>query len=126
ALFVAFSGAPAAYASCDQEYLNGAAPRILSRAVVVRELCFDAFAVGHSGATRTPLWSAEHLTANEVASARALPRRDTFHAERQLPTIERAALADYAHSGFDRGHVAPSGDMPTRAAQAQSFSLANM
>lgn len=126
ALCVAFSITPTAFASCATEYLGGAAPHVVSRAMPVRELCFDAFAVGHSGATRTPLWSAEHLTASEVAAARALPRRDVFHAERQLPIMERAALSDYAHSGFDRGHVAPSGDMPTPEAQAQSFSLANM
>jgi endonuclease G len=125
-LCASFSNARNADASCATEYLGGAPPRVTSRAISVRELCFDAFAVGHSGATRTPLWSAEHLTAAEVLAAHALPRHDTFHAERQLPTIERAALSDYAHSGFDRGHVAPSGDMPTAEAQAQSFSLANM
>jgi endonuclease G len=92
----------------------------------VRELCYDDFAVGHSGVTHTPLWSAEHLTAGEVDAARTLDRHDVFHAEAQLPHGERAELVDCRRSGIDRGHMAPSGDMPTPAAQAQSFTLANI
>ena len=80
----------------------------------------------HSGVTRTPLYSAEHLTAEGVASARGIPRQGEFHPEAAIPPGERAELPDYARSGFDRGHMAPSGDMPDEAAQAESFSLANM
>jgi len=125
-LSASFSTPPPAYAACATEYLGGAAPRMTIALTNVRELCFDAFAVGHSAASRTPLWSAEHLTARDVTAARALDRRDSFHAEPQLPSGERAVLADYTRSGYDRGHMAPNGDMPTREAQAQSFSLANI
>jgi len=129
ALFVSFVlllAAPA-WATCADEYYRGAAPHLAQSASwEVRELCYDDFAVGHSGVTHTPLWSAERLTAGEVDAARALNRRDMFHAEAHLPRGERAELIDYRHSGYDRGHMAPSGDMPTPQAQAQSFTLANM
>ncbi len=116
-----------AWANCADQYYRGSAPRLAqSAARDVRELCYDDFAVGHSGLTHTPLWSGEHLTASKVVAARALPRRDDFHAEEQLPGSERAELADYRHSGYDRGHMAPSGDMPTPQAQDQSFTLANI
>ena len=89
-------------------------------------LCNDAFMVAASPTTRGALWSAEHLTADSVVAARDLPREDEFHPDDRLPPAGRGELADYRASGFDRGHMAPSGDMPTPAAQAQSFSLANM
>lgn len=128
ALFVSlFLFATPAWANCADEYYRGAAPRLAQSAQWdVRELCYDDFAVGHSGVTLTPLWSAEHLTASEVEAARGLARRDDFHADENLPHGERAELIDYRRSGYDRGHMAPSGDMPTPEAQDQSFTLANI
>jgi endonuclease G len=119
---------PSALAACAGVYLQDAAPRYVQSQAPQQatELCYAAFAVEHSGVTRTPLWSAEHLTAANVESARTLSRHDDFHAESELPRYQRAELTDYVRSGYDRGHMAPSGDMPTREAQEQSFSLANI
>jgi endonuclease G len=80
----------------------------------------------HSGITRTPLWSAEHLQAQNIAAAQELSRENSFHPEPRLPSTQRAELADYARSGYDRGHMAPNGDMPDRDSQRDSFSLANI
>jgi len=126
AFIALFALTPEAFAACPGIYLQDAAPRFVQSQQQTTELCYVAFAVEHSGQTRTPLWSAEHLTAASVESARALPRRDGFHAERTLPRNQRAELADYVHSGYDRGHMTPSGDMPTREARDQSFTLANV
>jgi endonuclease G len=114
--------------SCADHYVDGTAPRILNPklARATEELCFNVFTVMHSGITRTPLWSAEHLEAGNLAAAQALSRENSFHAETRLPAGERAELADYARSGYDRGHMAPNGDMPDRDSQHDSFSLANM
>jgi endonuclease G, mitochondrial len=79
-----------------------------------------------SGVTRTPLYSAEHLTRERIRSAKDTKRKNDFHEEMRLPAADRSVLADYARSGFDRGHLAPSGDMPDRQSQYESFSLANM
>jgi endonuclease G, mitochondrial len=120
--------APNAFAACAGAYLQDAAPQFVANPAPSQttELCYAAFAVEYSGRTRTPLWSGEHLTAASVAGARALPRHDGFHAEHKLARNQRAELADYVGSGYDRGHMAPSGDMPTREAQEQSFTLANI
>ena len=129
ALAAALPGvATAAPSACPEHYPGGLAPDILRPTLAerARELCFRSYAVLHSGVSRTALAAAEHLTRERVQAARGLERENAFHEEERLPPEERAQLADYARSGFDRGHVAPSGDMPTPEAQAESFSLANM
>jgi endonuclease G len=128
--FIASLGVNQAMASssCADHYAGNTPPALLSPKLTAkaRELCFQSFAVMHSGLTRTPLYSVEHLTASSVGEARHQTRVNDFHAEPQLPADERAELADYARSGFDRGHMSPSGDMPTPTSQEQSFTLANM
>ncbi len=120
--------AHAAPTQCPEHFAAGQAPDLVNPrlATGTRALCYDSFAVLHSGLTRTPLYSAEHLTADRLDAARGTLRTGEFHEETALPPGERAELADYARSGFDRGHMAPSGDMPDTAAQQESFSLANM
>lgn len=114
--------------TCPALFADGHAPVLVNPKLVARTvpLCFTAFAVLHSGLTRTPLYAAEHLTRASVADARTVARDDSFHEEPRLPDDARASLADYVRSGFDRGHLAPAGDMPSDLAQAQSFSLANI
>jgi endonuclease G len=118
----------AATSSCPDHYADGRAPEIRNPklAAATRELCYGVFGVMHSGVTRTPLWSAENLRAGQLASAEGLKRDNAFHAEGRLPRTQRAELDDYARSGFDRGHMAPNGDMPDRRSQRESFTLANM
>ncbi|HEY3488613.1 MAG TPA: DNA/RNA non-specific endonuclease [Candidatus Deferrimicrobiaceae bacterium] len=120
----AFAGRPA----CPEHYFQGISPDITNPKMMkdFRELCFDGFGVMHSGITRTPLWSAEHLTRDALSSAEGLVRVNSFHPEGRLPAGSRAELRDYARSGYDRGHMAPNGDMPDKPSQHESFSLANI
>jgi len=109
-------------------YLDGTLPVITNAAMSqsTEALCSAGYSVMHSGITRTPLWSAEKLTKGRIQKAADMTRENAFHAESALPADQRAELADYKGSGFDRGHMAPSGDMPDATAQYESFSLANM
>lgn len=128
ALLAAPAAALAVPSACPQHFAAGDAPDLLNQrlAAQTRALCYGGYAVLHSGVTRTPLYAAEHLTRERVEAAHAIQRHGTFHADPNLPPEERAELADYARSGYDRGHMAPSADMPDTEQQAQSFSLANM
>ena len=114
--------------ACPQHFAAGQRPVVTNPKLQARtqEICFRAFAVLHSGVSRTPLFAAEHLTRQNVKNAGKLSRKDSFHAEDALPESDRAELSDYARSGYDRGHMAPNADFATRKAQAESFSLANM
>ena len=114
--------------NCPSHYVDGQMPEILNQKLHAEttELCYGVFGVMHSGVTRTPLWSAEHLTADHIGSAQQLSRENSFHPELRLPPYQRAELSDYARSGYDRGHMAPNGDMPDRETQHESFTLANM
>jgi endonuclease G len=123
-----FSAAHADTSLCPLSYVNGAPPKILNEKMSAKtqEICYEGYATRFSGITRTPLWSAEHLTKDRIGQACAMHRKEAFHPDPNLPVDMRSELSDYAHSGYDRGHMAPSGDMPTSRAQSESFSLANM
>lgn len=123
-LVVNASHAAADFSGCPQFFANAKPPVVTSHATD-RALCYDAFAVLHSGESKTPVFVAEKLNRESIADAHA-KRTDKFFADARLRAVERASLEDYKGSGFDRGHMAPAGDMPTAQAMAQSFSLANM
>jgi endonuclease G len=109
---------------CDGDYPAGAAPVITDTSPQV--LCYNHYAVGYSSQTLTPLWSAEYLTGADTLRAAHTQRDDDFHADPALAGSPRGEPSDYRHSGYDRGHMTPSGDMPDARSQDESFSLANI
>ncbi|MCT9812326.1 DNA/RNA non-specific endonuclease [Acidovorax sp. Be4] len=115
----------AAFAECPQFFPEGKPP-LVPDAPQLRELCYSAFAILHSGQTKTPVFVAEHLDRAMIERAHGQKRSEHFFADARLPAAERSELADYRGSGYSRGHMAPAGDMSTPTAMAQSFSLANM
>jgi endonuclease G len=119
------SGKSIGFSACPQFFAGGQAPAI-ARTTGLRELCYEAFAVLHSGKTRTPVFVSQRLNRQSLQQARKEKRTDKFFADARLPRGERAELGDYKGSGYSRGHMAPAADMPNANAMAQSFSLANM
>lgn len=115
---------PTSFAKCLGFFLGQKPPALTGRPNL-RELCFESFAVLHSGDTRTPVYAAQRLNARTLGGVQR-QRSDRFFADARLPLAERATLEDYKRSGYSRGHLAPAGDMATEEAMAQSFSLANV
>jgi endonuclease G len=128
AFLVAFaainSSAAENFSDCPRFFANGRSPVVTPKATD-RALCYDAFAILHSGESKTPVFVAEKLNRAAIADT-GEKRTNKFFPDARLRASERATLDDYKGSGFDRGHMAPAGDMPTAQAMAQSFSLANM
>ena len=113
---------------CSQSFYGGVYPEFTNTKLSsnTQALCMDGFAVMYSGVSRTPLWSAEYLDRKRLQQAKEIDREDSFHEESRLPKSMRAKLSDYSGSGYDRGHLAPNGNMANRSQQYDSFSLANI
>ena len=126
ALITVWASPATSAAKCSSQFLHGAVPVIErnSLSAETQQLCYLEFAVLFSGRTRTPLWSAEYLT--EARADADIGRHGNFRVDRKVPAGERSELADYSHSGFDRGHMVPSDDVDSRAAQAETFYLTNV
>lgn len=133
ALLVLLVGVPIAASAhpssaCPEFFVAGQAPDVVDHrlSAATDELCFSKFSVVHSGVTRTPLWSATHMTAAEVRAAARTERNDDFHAESRLPKDRRAELRDYKYSGYDRGHLTENSAIADQDDEEQAFSLANV
>lgn len=113
---------------CARFFVAGQAPQLRDQrlSTKAKPLCRRTFALYHSGVARQPLWVAEALTREQIKMGLSTPRVDSFHADDEIPKDERAELADYAKSGYDRGHMAPEADMPSREASIEAFALSNM
>jgi len=122
------SPAFASQTGCPEHFVDGQAPDLINQklSTKTKEVCYSGYALKHSGVTRTPLYSAEHLTRDRLAQGKGLKRKNQFHADDNIPESDRAELHHYARSGYDRGHVAPSADMFDAQSQYECFSLANM
>lgn len=70
-----------------------------------------------------PNWVAWELTADETSGE--ISRTNKFSADPEIP--ESAETWDYNYSGYDRGHMAPAGDMRwDREAMEQTFLMTNI
>jgi endonuclease G len=116
------------FSQCSSQFYQQTSPKLVRSSLKSHtyRLCFSGFAVLYSGVSRTPLWSAELLSPERLKQAKGLGRQGEFYEEPRVEARHRSLLKDYARSGYDRGHMAPNGDMANRTQQSDSFSLANM
>ena len=124
AAFATISSATENFSACPQFFAH-AKPPVVALHATDRALCYDSFAILHSGESKTPVFVAEKMNRASIADGHE-KRTNKFFPDARLRSAERATLEDYKNSGFDRGHQFPAGDATNETAMAQSFSLANM
>ena len=75
------------------------------------------YALDYNDTTRQPNWVAWDLTAADVGAS---GRSADFFVDTTLPAgVYRVLTTDYSGSGFDRGHMCPSGDRTITEADNQ-------
>ena len=85
----------------------------------------EAYVLLHDNSKKVPLWVSYHLTRQHLQGTQE--RVDKFKPDQDLLEGERAELSDYRKSGYDRGHMAPAGDMKrSYKVMLESFYLSNM
>jgi len=96
--------------------------KILRRAFYT---CRSGYAGLYDPAERTPLWIAEHLMKNNLQGIAEREFLD-FIPDPDIPSGALPKPADYAKSGYDKGHMAPAADFKSsQTAMAETFQFAN-
>ncbi|WP_320054015.1 DNA/RNA non-specific endonuclease [uncultured Acetobacteroides sp.] len=97
-------------------------PKADSRSQIVQH---TGYTLSYSEANEQASWVAYVLTKEHVET-RGIKRTNKF-IEDPLVKTGSATNADYAHSGYDRGHLAPAADMGwSEATMRESFFFSNM
>lgn len=85
----------------------------------------SAFSLKYNEKIKQPDWVAYELTLNEVYGNET-KRTNNFKIDREI-TTGTATNDDYKYSGYDKGHLAPAGDMKfSKQAMEESFLFTNI
>lgn len=114
--------------SCAGQFFGGQPPAVVDEALRIGTvmLCNHGYAVLASEHTKGALWAAEYLSEENLEVAERTPRSSRFYPDARLPDTMRAELYDFRSSGYDRGHLVPSGDEAGLSWQAETYALSNI
>lgn len=105
------------------QYAGRFSPKV-SKGTPNQILEYKGFTVSYNNKTLLPNWVAYELTKKEAQGE--LPRKDKFGQDPRAKG-KQADFSDYKHSGWDRGHMAPAGDMKWSAkAMEESYYFTNI
>jgi hypothetical protein len=101
------------FSQCRQFFAHSAPPKVTATSdLKLRPLCYDAFAVMHSGRSKTPVYVAERLSRSQLVDARdesgptsSSPTRD--YREPNAPSWTTTAAADGIVATWRRRAISP-------------------
>jgi endonuclease G len=86
----------------------------------------EGYTVSYNPDYKIATWVAYELTAAEARSQKVKKKPD-FDPDPEVPSRQTATKDDYSGSGYDRGHLAPAGDMKWSCqAMLESFYFSNI
>ena len=88
-------------------------------------LCHDGYALGYNNDGRVPDW-VSYVISDESANGVNVDR-GSFRVDKAIDKDNRSSNTDYKKTGYDRGHLAPSGSIDySREANDETFLYSNM
>lgn len=128
---LALPAAASAQSLCSSQFFNGEEPKVEAPHQVdpnhAVKLCNAHYTVLYDVRSQDPIYSAEHLTREQVQSASRLHyvgRFDKRAHDDRVPTSPYAR--DYTSSGFEHGQMSASADAPTVPTQLETYKLTNI
>lgn len=89
----------------------------------VQPICREAYLVAYDAPAKIPAYVAYTLEPKNALGC--FPRTNAFVADQSVPN--GATPADYAGTGYDKGHAAPDGDLSwSQQVEYESFLMTNM
>jgi len=83
------------------------------------------YVLSHNNEKKVADWVSYHL--KDTYLVKKVRRTNNYRADPDLSKGQRSELEDYRGSGYDRGHLAPAGDMTrNKVVMSESFLLSNM
>lgn len=121
AVFAAEQQPPKPVASCAAQVPYGTPSTAANHPVI----CRTAYILEHDPVAKIPNWVAWTLTPDHAIGCVA--RSNAFATDQSLPNGAHSTPADYAHSGYDQGHLANDADMSwDDQVEHESFYMSNM
>lgn len=80
-----------------------------SKKTDITKICREGYILEHDNQAKIPVWVLYTLTPSKVLGCAR--RTNDFDPEPSIPPYMRAAVGDYAKSGYDIGHMAGNADM---------------
>ncbi|HEX8238256.1 MAG TPA: DNA/RNA non-specific endonuclease [Allosphingosinicella sp.] len=117
-------------ATCNEDYLGGQPPKIITPtgAGSGRIFCHSFYSLAYSSSYFNPIWISYHLTRELAVGGDKTNRLNgkAFKGQAGLTPAQQGRHKDYKHPPYDRGHMTPADDAIDEPHQLDTFVITNV